>query len=72
MKRTTCISTQSKHPYGLVLGLAGVVGGMGLIVPMSVQPPRATTHRYDDLNRLIEVINPDGTRSLIHTTRRAI
>ena len=30
---------------------------------LTVQQTRATTYRYDDLNRLIEVIYPDGTRN---------
>jgi YD repeat-containing protein len=30
---------------------------------LSLQQPRATTYRYDDLNRLIEVSYPNGTRT---------
>jgi YD repeat-containing protein len=51
-----------KHlvPSGTVNTASDQSGTEG--VQLNVQQPRATTYRYDDLNRLIEVIYADGTR----------
>jgi YD repeat-containing protein len=58
LSASACDPTQIKSVGGLLAEGGNKADGAIL----AISQPRATTYRYDDLNRLVEVIHADGTR----------